>query len=60
MSSKSPVVPPSIPAWQLASASQEHDPEHDPKEDLMEVGSGSGSSEHEHTTNKSDSSLEIM
>lgn len=61
MSSNSPVVPPSIPAWQLASASQEQDPEHDQKEELMEVGSGSGSgSEPEHTTNKSDSSLEIM
>lgn len=59
MSSNSPVVPPSIPAWQLASAAS-HDSEQEQKEDLMEVGSGSGSSEHEHTTNKSDSSLEIM
>lgn len=59
VSSNSPVVPPSIPAWQLASASQEHEQD-DQKEDLMEIGSGSGSSEPEHTTNKSDSSLEIM
>lgn len=65
VSSNSPVVPPSIPAWQLASAAQEsdhdQDQDHDQKaEDLLEMGSGSGSSEPEHLTQKSDSSLEIM
>lgn len=55
----SPVVPPSIPAWQLASASQEV--EQDPKsEELMEIGSGSTSSEPEQGAKNSDSSLEIM
>lgn len=54
-----PVVPPSIPAWQLSSATSE--PDADPKsEDLMEIGSGSGSSDPEHGTKNSDSSLEIM
>lgn len=60
--SNSPVVPPSIPAWQLAS---QPDPDHDTadakSEDLMEIGSGF-SSEHEPCTSakNSDSSLEIM
>lgn len=55
------MVPPSIPAWQMSSDPQESEVEPDPKsEELMEVGSGSGSSEPDHATHKSDSSLEIM
>lgn len=57
--SNNPVVPPSIPAWQLSSV--QHDQDGDGKaEDLMEIGSGSGSSETEVVTKNSDSSLEIM
>ncbi|CAH1986578.1 unnamed protein product [Acanthoscelides obtectus] len=56
----SPVVPPSIPAWQMSSLTQdEHDGE-ERKEDLEELGSGSGSSEHEHGMKTSESSLEII
>ncbi|KAK9711495.1 Pex14 N-terminal domain [Popillia japonica] len=57
--SNSPVVPPSIPAWQLASVPQ--DVEQDRKsEELIEIGSGSTSSEPEQGAKNSDSSLEIM
>ncbi|GJQ80366.1 hypothetical protein Trydic_g12230 [Trypoxylus dichotomus] len=57
--SNSPVVPPSIPAWQLASVPQ--DGEQDPKsEEIIEFGSGSTSSEPEQGAKNSDSSLEIM
>lgn len=57
--SNSPVVPQSIPAWQLASVPQ--DGEQDPKsEELIEIGSGSTSSEPEQGAKNSDSSLEIM
>ncbi|KAI4461606.1 peroxisomal membrane protein pex14 [Holotrichia oblita] len=57
--SNSPVVPPSIPAWQLASVPQ--DVEQDGKsEELIEIGSGSTSSEPEQGAKNSDSSLEIM
>uniref|UniRef100_A0A182MPJ9 Peroxisomal membrane protein PEX14 n=1 Tax=Anopheles culicifacies TaxID=139723 RepID=A0A182MPJ9_9DIPT len=57
-----PVVPPSIPAWQLRS--QQHQPassegEHD-KHDDNDTGSGSGSSENDVVLKNSDSSLEIM
>ncbi|XP_019881838.2 peroxisomal membrane protein PEX14 isoform X2 [Aethina tumida] len=60
-----PVVPPSIPAWQMASVDpgdHDQDVEDRKNEDLMEVGSGSGSgsSEPEHCTKTSESSLEIM
>ncbi|XP_060528559.1 peroxisomal membrane protein PEX14 isoform X3 [Cylas formicarius] len=61
-----PVVPPSIPAWQMSSVQDsEHDNEPDvdheeSKEELMEVGSGSGSSEPEHFMKTSESSLEII
>lgn len=62
--SSTPVVPPSIPAWQLSSVQPDPDPDPDTmdakSEDLMEIGSGSGSSEHEQGTKNSDSSLEIM
>lgn len=56
-----PVVPPSIPAWQMSSVVGEHsEADHDPKsEDLIEVGSGDGS-EPDNRTKTSDSSLEIM
>ncbi|KAJ8945166.1 hypothetical protein NQ318_001632 [Aromia moschata] len=59
----SPVVPPSIPAWQLSSVSPDDDHDGDPeesKEELLEVGSGSGSSEPEHGMKTSESSLEII
>ncbi|XP_022918730.1 peroxisomal membrane protein PEX14 [Onthophagus taurus] len=60
----SPVVPPSIPAWQLGSVStQEEQADQDPKSDgseLIELGSGSTPSEPEQETKNSDSSLEIM
>ncbi|KAJ8964944.1 hypothetical protein NQ314_004499 [Rhamnusium bicolor] len=61
----SPVVPPSIPAWQMSSVSPDNNDDHDgevdeTKEDLLEVGSGSGSSEPEHGMKTSESSLEIM
>lgn len=55
----SPVVPPSIPVWQLQSqaAHVPVDNEHDKNDD---AGSGSGSSETEVVTKNSDSSLEMM
>lgn len=59
----SPVVPPSIPAWQMSSAASDNNDEQDGeerKEDLEELGSGSGSSEPEHGMKTSESSLEIM
>lgn len=57
-----PIVPPSIPAWQLRS--QQHQPpssegEHD-KNDDNDTGSGSGSSENDVVLKNSDSSLEII
>lgn len=56
--SNTPVVPPSIPAWQLSSVNPDQE---EPKEDLLEdLGSGSGSSEPEHGMKTSESSLEIM
>lgn len=59
--SNAPVVPPSIPAWQMSSVQPETETDADPKsEELMEIGSGSGSSDPEHATKTSDSSLEIM
>lgn len=55
-----PLVPPSIPAWQLtASKSQTCEAETE-TDKLDETGSGSGSSETEVVTKNSDSSLEIM
>lgn len=58
--SNTPVIPSSIPAWQLSSVHPEADPEA-LKEDLLEeLGSGSGSSEPEHGMKTSESSLEIM
>lgn len=58
--SNTPVVPPSIPAWQLSSVSPGVDQE-EPKDDMLEdLGSGSGSSEPEHGMKTSESSLEIM
>ncbi|XP_018575911.1 peroxisomal membrane protein PEX14 isoform X2 [Anoplophora glabripennis] len=61
----SPVVPPSIPAWQMSSVGLDGNDDHDGdgeerKEDLLEVGSGSGSSEPEHGMKTSESSLEII
>ncbi|CAH1155876.1 unnamed protein product [Phaedon cochleariae] len=62
----SPVVPPSIPAWQMSSVSPDNHDENDRdaeerKEDLLEeVASGSGSSEPEHGMKTSESSLEII
>lgn len=59
----SPIVPPSIPAWQLAAAASSHQ---EPEEDSRDKGphddndTGSGSSETEIVTKNSDSSLEIM
>lgn len=60
-----PVVPPSIPAWQLQSQSQrdERTPnsEGEPdKNDDNDTGSGSGSSENDVVLKNSDSSLEII
>ncbi|XP_066260950.1 peroxisomal membrane protein PEX14 isoform X1 [Euwallacea similis] len=58
-----PVVPPSIPAWQMSSVHQGNETEGDNdehKEELLEVGSGSGSSEPEHGMKTSESSLEII
>lgn len=58
-----PIVPPSIPAWQLSSQQVQQsnqddgDHEHDKNDDAE---SGSGSSETEVVTKNSDSSLEIM
>lgn len=59
--SNSPVVPPSIPAWQMSSVqADDPDGEADRKtEELEEVGSGS-SSERDHCTKTSESSLEII
>uniref|UniRef100_A0A6P7FEX8 Peroxisomal membrane protein PEX14 n=1 Tax=Diabrotica virgifera virgifera TaxID=50390 RepID=A0A6P7FEX8_DIAVI len=60
----SPVVPPSIPAWQMSSVPpdniDEQDDHEERKEDLEELGSGSGSSEPEHGMKTSESSLEII
>lgn len=66
----SPIVPPSIPAWQLAAAASSQlagdQEEHhrrgavDDKDAHDDTGSGSGSSETEIVTKNSDSSLEIM
>lgn len=58
-----PIVPPSIPAWQLQSQSQERTPasEGEPdKNDDNDTGSGTGSSENEVVLKNSDSSLEII
>lgn len=57
--SSNPLVPPSIPAWQLSSVPPDQDGD-GKVEELMEIGSGSGSSETEVVTKNSDSSLEIM
>ncbi|EAT37653.1 AAEL010368-PB [Aedes aegypti] len=59
-----PVMPPSIPAWQLqAQSSQERatnsEGDHD-KHDDNDTGSGSGSSENDVVLKNSDSSLEII
>jgi peroxin-14 len=57
-----PIVPPSIPAWQLTAHRQQqsdHDKIHK-HDDHDDTGSGSGSSETEVVTKNSDSSLEIM
>lgn len=57
----SPIVPPSIPAWQLASSGQMHDEHRDDKDHIQDDNdTGSGSSETEVVTKNSDSSLEIM
>lgn len=58
----SPIVPPSIPAWQLAAAStqQQHGDDADEKHHEQDEETGSGSSETEVVTKNSDSSLEIM
>jgi peroxin-14 len=53
-----PIVPPSIPAWQLTAHRQQQS-DHD-KIDKHDDDSGSGSSETEVVTKNSDSSLEIM
>ncbi|KAJ6643829.1 Peroxisomal membrane protein PEX14 [Pseudolycoriella hygida] len=53
----SPVVPPSIPAWQLQSQHIPVDNENDKNDD---ANSGSGSSETEVVTKNSDSSLEMI
>jgi len=53
----SPVVPPSIPVWQLQSQHVPVDTDHDKNDD---AGSGSGSSETEVVTKNSDSSLEMI
>lgn len=59
-----PVMPPSIPAWQLQSQSQQErtpNSEGDPdKNDDNDTGSGSGSSENDVVLKNSDSSLEII
>ncbi|XP_050310805.1 peroxisomal membrane protein PEX14 isoform X2 [Anthonomus grandis grandis] len=47
----------SIPSWQMANNEEESE---ENKEDLMEIGSGSGSSEPEHGMKTSESSLEII
>lgn len=58
----SPIVPPSIPAWQLAASGQLAEAERlDKEEDTHDDNdTGSGSSETEIVTKNSDSSLEIM
>jgi len=60
----SPVVPPSIPVWQLQSQhvpdSEHVDNEHDKHNEHDDAGSGSGSSETEVVTKNSDSSLEMI
>lgn len=57
----SPIVPPSIPAWQLAAASSQlADVEAGHRDDKDDNDTGSGSSETEIVTKNSDSSLEIM
>lgn len=59
----SPIVPPSIPAWQLAASKQQQEvcvgggQDKDPHDD---IDTGSGSSETEIVTKNSDSSLELM
>ncbi|KAL3270001.1 hypothetical protein HHI36_009058 [Cryptolaemus montrouzieri] len=59
--SYSPIVPPSIPAWQMASVQDAADGDVENKtEELEDMGSGSGSSEPEHYTKTSESSLEII
>lgn len=58
-----PVVPPSIPAWQLQSQSQERTPNSEGEPDKIDdndTGSGSGSSENDAVLKNSDSSLEII
>ncbi|XP_058834091.1 peroxisomal membrane protein PEX14 isoform X1 [Topomyia yanbarensis] len=58
-----PVLPPSIPAWQLQSQSQEQTPNSEGEPDKIDdndTGSGSGSSEHDAVLKNSDSSLEII
>lgn len=60
-----PIVPPSIPAWQLQSQSQQEErtpnSEGEPdKIDDNDTGSGSGSSENDVVLKNSDSSLEII
>ncbi|KAF5272184.1 hypothetical protein FQA39_LY01266 [Lamprigera yunnana] len=45
--SSTSVVPPSIPAWQLSSVTPDPDTIDAKSDDLMEIGSGSSSSEHE-------------
>ncbi|ETN61213.1 hypothetical protein AND_007146 [Anopheles darlingi] len=57
-----PIVPPSIPAWQLRSQQHQQpssEGEHD-KNDDNDTGSGSGSSENDVVLKNSDSSLEII
>uniref|UniRef100_A0A2M3ZJA6 Peroxisomal membrane protein PEX14 n=1 Tax=Anopheles braziliensis TaxID=58242 RepID=A0A2M3ZJA6_9DIPT len=57
-----PILPPSIPAWQLRSQQHQQpssEGEHD-KIDDNDTGSGSGSSENDVVLKNSDSSLEIM
>lgn len=53
-----PVVPPSIPAWQLQSQMTQVTDNDTEKND--DAGSGSGSSETEVVTKNSDSSIEMM
>lgn len=58
-----PIVPPSIPAWQLQSQSQERTPNSEGEPDKIDdndTGSGSGSSENDVVLKNSDSSLEII
>lgn len=54
----SPVVPPSIPVWQLQSQHTQVVDDHDKIDDAGSAGSGS--SETEVVTKNSDSSLELM